>query len=74
MEPIVIHSLPLLPASNSRPQQNPKQGGKRPPGHQPHPAETADEANDDGTTDADQGRDRRKSTDGIIGTVIDVEA
>lgn len=74
MEPIVIHSLPLLPASSRRPQQNPNTGGQSPPGRQPPRDGTADDTDGNATTDGGQEKIQQHGSDGIVGTIIDVEA
>lgn len=74
MEPIPIHSLPLPLVSTSRPQRDQGRAKQDLPGKRPGKNDAAEnDAEDSAKKSTDQDTPRRGS-DGIVGTLIDVEA
>lgn len=72
MEPIPVYSLPLPLVSTGRPQRDQGQAKQDLPGKRPGRDEAAEDGDGSVKKDTDQETPRRDS-DGIVGTLIDVE-
>jgi hypothetical protein len=74
MEPIPIHSLPLPLVSTSRPQRDQGRAKQDLPGRRPGKDETTENAAEDSAKKNSDQETPRRGSDGIVGTLIDVEA